>query len=123
MEKSKEVVSYGYYSKLLNKPFDTVDELVAAETKYNEAHAAELRAKEEKKAAADKVNEAYKHYLEVCDKANKEIREAKAAYFKERQAFIDKYHSYHMTYTNDNGREEITINDLFDEVFANFLRF
>jgi chromosome segregation ATPase len=53
-------MNYGYYSKVLNKPFDTVKELKEAEA----AHYAELKAKEakvtEKKDDAHKVEEAFK---------------------------------------------------------------
>lgn len=51
---------YSYYSKLLQRPFDTVNELKRAEA----AHLAELKAKEDKaavkKADAKKVEEAFK---------------------------------------------------------------
>lgn len=55
-----KTVNYGFYSKVLNKPFDSLSELMAAE----EAYANELKAKEDKaatkKADAQKVEEAFK---------------------------------------------------------------
>ena len=59
-EIKKEEPTYSYYSKVLSKVFDSVEELKEAEAKY----AAELKAKEEKAAAkkadAQKVEEAFK---------------------------------------------------------------
>ncbi len=56
----KETVSYGYYSRLLQKPFDSLSELAAAEATY----IAEQKAKEDKaaqkKSDANKVEEAFK---------------------------------------------------------------
>ena len=57
---AKETINYGFYSKVLQKPFDSLSELMAAE----DAHAAEQRAKEEKvsqkKLDAQKVEYAFK---------------------------------------------------------------
>jgi len=53
-------LGYSFYSRLLGKPFDTVEELAAAETAYYD----KLRAKDEKAAAkkadAQKVEDAFK---------------------------------------------------------------
>lgn len=53
-------VNYGYYSKVLSQPFDSLNELRAAEA----AHYEKLKAKEDKaaqkKADAQKVEEAFK---------------------------------------------------------------
>lgn len=109
MKKTEEVCSYGFYSKLLKKPFDSVEELKAAEDEYNKAHAVELRAKEERKAEAEDVKaaitarveaeieakkakqEAYKIYLEACDKADKSVSEAKAKESEKLTAFCKKH--------------------------------
>ena len=63
INKEKETqseVAYAFYSKVLNKVFDTVEDLQKAETAY----AAELKAKEDKaaqkKADAKKVEDAFK---------------------------------------------------------------
>lgn len=75
--------SYGYYSRVLNKPFDTVEELYAAE----EAYYKELRLKEEaaaaKNADAQKVDAAFKalntarkSYKEDITQLTKEYAEA-----------------------------------------------
>jgi hypothetical protein len=53
-------INYGYYSKLLNKPFDTVSELRAAEAAYNAEQKAKENAAAQKKADAQKVEDAFK---------------------------------------------------------------
>ncbi len=67
----KTDVGYGYYSKLLKEPFDTVEELQTAEAAYY----AELKAKEDaasqKKADATKVEDAFK-LLNAARKSYKE---------------------------------------------------
>ena len=64
-------IAYGYYSKLLNKPFDSVAELREAEAAYY----AEQKAKEDKiaqkKADAQKVEDAFK----AMNAARKEYKE------------------------------------------------
>lgn len=83
--------NYGYFSKLLNKPFDTVEELVAAEKAEIEARNAKLKKSEDKKADAKKVEEAFKavnaakktyeaEALEAQKACAKIIADAKAAY-------------------------------------------
>lgn len=56
----KNAVAYGYYSKILQEPFDSVEELTAAE----EAYYAKMKAKEDKaaqkKADALAVEDAFK---------------------------------------------------------------
>lgn len=118
--------SYSYYSRLLNKPFDTVEELRAAE----EAFHAEQRAKEDKaakkKADAKKVDDAFKA-LNAARRAYKEkmtalverysadLKELKAAFEKDKisistelataeeaystalKEFTDKHETYHLS--------------------------
>ena len=82
-KKAECAQSYGYYSRVLNKPFDTVEELYAAE----EAYYKELRLKEEaaaaKSADAQKVDAAFKalntarkSYKEDITQLTKEYAEA-----------------------------------------------
>ena len=56
----KETINYGFYSKVLQKPFDSLSELQAAEQEYYD----KLKAKEDKaaqkKADALKVEDAFK---------------------------------------------------------------
>ena len=69
--KRKDTRDYSYYSHVLNKPFDSVEELKEAEA----LHYAELKAKEDKaaikKAEAKKVEDAFVA-LNACRKAYKE---------------------------------------------------
>ena len=56
----KETINYGFYSKVLSKPFDSLSELMAAEeVYYNEQKAKEDKAAQ-KKADAKKVEDAFK---------------------------------------------------------------
>lgn len=63
---------YGYYSKVLNKPFDTLEELCEAEQEF-------LAVEEAKKRAA----EARKNKAAVVEKAFKELNAAKLVYNEE----------------------------------------
>lgn len=120
-------IEYGYYSRLLNKPFDSVDELIIAETEYKKAHDAEEKAKAEKKNRADEIQTAYSDYLavyeaakkrikEVSKEENDKIREAYRKYEELKAKFIKDYSSYHMTYTNNNGTKFVSVSELFDEM-------
>ena len=112
--------SYGFYSRELKQVFDSVEELEAAELKLHEEQDKKEKARLEKSADAKVVEDAYKHLLEVKAKAAKEIEEAEKMYYKERDAFIKKHGSYHMTYTNRNGEEYLSVSDLIDSVWNAF---
>ena len=88
-----------YKSEVLNKEFETEQECLDAEKKYEEEHAKELALKEERAERAKEVQDAYKHYLEL------------------RAKFIEDYKSYHMTLTEKDLPALNTINwfDLFDK--------
>lgn len=70
-KENENVAAYGYYSRVLNRPFDSVAELREAEAKYY----AEVKAKEDKAAAkkadAIKVEEAFK----ALNRARKDYKE------------------------------------------------
>lgn len=82
---------YGFYSKKLQKPFDTVEELLAAE----EAAELEAKAKAEaaaaKKADATKVEEAFKKVNEAKKTMNETIDVASKVYAEEMKTAKDKY--------------------------------
>lgn len=121
-----EVPAYGFYSRILNKPFDSVKELQEAEA----AHFAEIKAKEDKAAAkkadAQKVDDAFKamnaarkEYKEKLTQLTAEYSEeltklknafelgkkdihakmaaAEDAYQKELKEFTAKYETYHLS--------------------------
>lgn len=107
---------YGYYSKLLNKPFDTLDELKAEEEKVKAEQARKEEAKalvkkdsdevnkafalrnEARKAYNEKATEAYKTYLETIKKAKEEyeasIKEVKEAKRNAEIEFDKKYREF-----------------------------
>lgn len=124
--KENEDIAYGFYSKLLKKPFDSVAELREAEAK----HYAEIKAKEDKAAAkkadAKKVEDAFKalnqarknykedltqltkeyseeltHIKEAFELGKKDIHDklaaAEDAYAKALKEFTSKYDQYHVT--------------------------
>ena len=56
----KTEFGYGFYSKVLGKPFDSLDELIAAEAAYSDKLKAKEDAAAKKKADAKKVEDAFK---------------------------------------------------------------
>jgi hypothetical protein len=125
-ETAKAELTYSFYSRVLNKPFDSLSELQAAE----DAHFAELKAKEDKvaqkKADAMKVEDAFKalnaarktykeNLIKIADVYSESLKNLKTAFddatevektklaaaednYKEMlKAFTDKYESYHLT--------------------------
>ena len=122
----KETINYGFYSKVLNKPFDSLSELMKAEDLYF----AEQKAKEDKaaqkKADALKVEDAFKalnaarkeykekltqltqeyadeltHLKEAFDLGKQDIHNdlaaAEDAYSAALKEFTAKHDSYHLT--------------------------
>lgn len=146
-EKINQEPTYAYYSRVLNEAFDTVEELMEAE----EAHFAKLKAKEDqaaqKKADAEKVEEAFKA-LNAARKSYKEdlkqltteyskaladIREAfelgkadihaKLAQAEEDynaalKAFTDKYDQFHMTLKDGDFETTISKQTESDKLLA-----
>jgi chromosome segregation ATPase len=120
-------VEYGYYSKLLKEPFDSLNELTMAEEAYYAKQKAKEDAAAQKKADAKKVEEAFKalnaarkEYKEKLTQLTKEyseelenlrkayelgkqdmqnkLAEAEQTYKKAIKDFGDKYpEGYHMT--------------------------
>lgn len=124
-----EDFDYQVYSKVLNKPFDTIEELRAAEKEYNEAQAEKNRKLEEKKLDAKNVDESYKALLNVkkqcAEEINKvklsskaKIKEAENNYTEKLNEFIKKYGSYHTSYytTTDFDSWADLINKFFDAI-------
>jgi hypothetical protein len=91
MKKVNQTNEYGFYSKKLQKPFDTLEELLKAE----EVAELEARAKAEaaaaKKADANKVEEAFKKVNEAKKIMNETIDEASKVYAEEMKTAKDKY--------------------------------
>ena len=90
-ETTKSELTYSFYSRVLNKPFDSLSELQAAE----DAYFAELKAKEDKvaqkKADATKVEDAFKalnaarkaykeNLIKIADNYSNELKALKVAF-------------------------------------------
>ena len=111
-----------YYSKELKQLFDTVEEMKEAEFKYHQEMDEKEKVSKVKREDAKKVEDAYKHLLEVKAKAAKEIGEAEKMFHQEKKNFIEKYRSYHQTYTNVNGEECLSVSDIADALWSAFGR-
>ena len=82
----KETINYGFYSRVLQKPFDSLSELKAAEEiYYNEQKAKEDKAAQ-KRAEAKKVEDAFK----ALNAARKEYKENLTQLTKEYAESLDK---------------------------------
>lgn len=137
--KEETLEGVAYYSKLLQKQFDTLEELRDAEKKYNEEKLALQVKQDEKRTLAKQVEDAYSNYIKVVEETSKEfskyqreceekIRVARDSYTKERNHFIEKYGSYHMTYrSNSNKPVEVSTKlstfDWINEIFNAFRDF
>lgn len=122
----KTDVGYGYFSKLLKQPFDSIEELKKAEEAYYVKQKAKEDAASQKKADAQKVDEAFKalnaarktykekltqltkEYAEALENLQKAfelgksdihnvLAEAEETYQAALKEFTDKYDSYHLS--------------------------
>lgn len=91
-----------FYSDILNKPFDTEEELRAAEAKENEKLELAKVAKEKRAAAAKEVEDAFKVANDAYKAANEKLK-----------AFCNEYGSYHTSVTTTTG-------DAWDRLFNDF---
>ena len=113
-----------FYSEVLDKYFDSKEECLEEERKHEEVEQAKVKAKETRAEDAKKVEEAFRATVEARKKAseiiqgaNQLIDEADKAYYEARKEFVEKYGSYHMTYSNKDGVKQIIIgSSLFDVV-------
>ncbi len=80
-----------YFSEDLNKNFDTIEELEAAEKAFKEENEKKLAAKEERKAEAKVVEDAYKALYEAKKAREKNLKEALREY---RQACSEAKEKY-----------------------------
>ena len=136
---AKETLNYGFYSNVLQKPFERLDDLKKAE----EVYFAEQKAKEDKvaqkKADAQKVEDAFKAlnatrkiYKEKLAQLTKEFSEelehlkkafelgkadihndlatAEENYATALKEFTDKYENYHMTLKDGDFETTISSN-------------
>lgn len=89
-----EQPKYKVYSVVLNTPFDSVEELIAAEEKVRKAEEAKKALSDQRKADAEKVKEAYlackaskkaynKNLIELRKEYNDAVQLAKSRYNKD----------------------------------------
>ena len=109
-----------YFSDKVNKVFDTVEELEAAEKEQEEKEAEKTKLVEVKKSRAKEVEDAYLEYENVKEKAYKEIAEAEDKWIQLRDKFAEDYNGYHMTYVNKNGEKKVTFDDLVNSFYDSF---
>lgn len=127
---------YGFYSKLLNKPFDTLDELKKAEQEFKYEEAKKQEAIDTKKELAKKVEDSYKTYIEVLNESREELKKVQEEldkkvsdsyneYVEAKNEFIEKYGSFHMTYTNKEPKVDTSSSNLpsvFSTLFEDFFK-
>ena len=98
-----------YVSEITQKAYDTEIECLEAEKAYQETQAKAIAEKE--KLAAKRTKKAKK-----VEEAYKQVVEANRAYKKELDEFIEKYGSFHMTYTSTPE----VIDGMFNSIFKFF---
>jgi Skp family chaperone for outer membrane proteins len=106
-----------YYSENLKKLFDSEEELTKAEKEHEEELTKKQELADTKKQRAEEVELAYKKTLEAREKANELIKEADKAYLELRDKFVEDFGSYHMTYSNADGKELVSVSDIVDSMF------
>ena len=122
-----EAAPYAYYSKVLQKPFDTIEELLSAESAYElkkkldeeEAVTKELKAKEKELAkieAEDKVKEAFKA-LNAAKKLHAEDVDLVASNY--RKALDNLVKSFETDVEEINDRLE-KAEQAYDEALKNY---
>lgn len=108
-----------YYSEKLNRVFDSPDQCKEAETAYEkeqiQAKLEQARKEREEKERKEKEVAERKAMAAEVEAARKAMVEAQHAYHEKIDAFIKKYGTYHMTWTN--SKDAPTLFDLFDNLF------
>jgi len=121
----KEEADFQFWSNILKRPFATVAELKEAENKYSEEEKKKKELSQTKKERAEEIQNAYKELLDTKKKADEIINKARQEAFKLIEtkehcynelvnSFCRDYGSYHMSYSNANGDERISISDTLD---------
>ena len=130
-EANEQMADFMYYSRLLQKPFGTLEELQEAEFEIRKQQEEKQKAIDAKKEAAKLVEEAikrrieaeqlakktkaeaYKSYLEVCEKADQVVAIEAKTEQEALKMFCEKYGSFHstvkigdITYNYDYSTEE-----------------
>ena len=109
-----------YLSEKTNKTYATIEELEKDEKKFDLEQKEKEKAVSKKKEDAKKVQDAYQNLLDVMKKYYEDIRKAEQTYYELRNQFINNYGCWHMTYTNNNGEENISTD--VDDILADTIR-
>lgn len=96
----KQTPEYGYYSKLLNKPFDTVEELITAEEELRKAEEAKKVAADLRKSDAGRVKDAYIAYKNSKKDYNKQLIDLRKEYNDAVQLAKTRYNEKAETFAN-----------------------
>lgn len=89
-----------YFSDITKKPYNTVEELNAAEKEWNDKHAAEIAEKNKAKEDAEKIKNKYNELVKI----QKEYKDLVNKFAKDHKG-------YHLTITSSDYF------DLFDNLF------
>lgn len=84
-----------YYSKKLNKLYDTVAECVKAESEYD-------KAQKEQEARVAKLKDERAVRAKELEDAAKDVNKAQQHYYELRDKFVQDYGSYHWTVTTSS---------------------
>ena len=111
-----------YLSEKTNKTYATVEELEKDEKKFDLAQKEKENALSKKKEDAKKVQDAYQNLLDIRKKYYEDIKKAEQNYYILKNQFIEKYGCWHMTYTNNNGEENIStdVEDILADTIRDF---
>lgn len=109
-----------YYSEKVKKLFDDAESLEEAEKDFDAKEAEKAKLTEKRKERSVEIEEAYKRTLEARKEAKEIIRKADEEYQQLVDKFIEDFGSYHMTYTNKNNHQVISVSDMIDNFFGSF---
>ena len=121
------------YSEILNKLYDTKEDCEKAEQDYQERQEAEQKAKKEKEAnrkvraeEVENLRNDYKNVLEIYNQRVKELQNEYDAKLNKQREILDtaynKYAEALKQFNKDYNGYNITIHDMFDEIFSHFWR-
>lgn len=142
-EEIAEARSYGYYSKVLNKPFDTLKELQDAEAEFRKAEEEKKKALEVKKAEAgvvekaidlyeagkvscnDTIAAAYKEYRAKVEEAEKALDTLREDADQKLNEYLKTHDAFHYSYRSEDGKvsRNYTYYNKRHDVFDNYNRF
>ena len=106
-----------YTSEITGKSYKTVKELEEAEKLVKQAEEEKSKLLATKRDRAKKVEEAYLNYQKIKTEKLQEIAKAEEEWITLRNEFAKDFGGYHMTYTNMNGKEEISFGDIVNAFF------